>query len=100
MNDQQALREYAVRKDAQAFRVLVEQYQRLVYSAASRRLGDTHDIEDVVQLTFLKLAKAAGAIHRDLASWLYCTAVNAANDLIRRNQTRRRHGRHGRRERY
>jgi RNA polymerase sigma-70 factor (ECF subfamily) len=87
----QALRQYALTRDAEAFRLLVEQYQRLVYSAASRRLSRVEDIEDVVQVTFLKLAKAAGAIRRDLSSWLYVTAINTANDLIRRDQTRRRH---------
>jgi RNA polymerase sigma factor (sigma-70 family) len=91
MTDQQALREYALSQNAEAFRVLVEQYQRLVYSAASRRLAHAHDIDDVVQLTFLKLAKAAGTIHRDLAAWLYTTTLNTANDVIRRDQTRRRH---------
>jgi RNA polymerase sigma-70 factor (ECF subfamily) len=91
MTDQQALHEYAVSQDAEAFRILVEHYQRLVYSAASRRLARVEDIEDVVQLTFLKLAKAAGAIRRDLSSWLYTTTINTANDLIRRDQTRRRH---------
>jgi len=91
MTDQQALHQYAERRDAEAFRLLVEQYQNLVYSAAGRRLAHVHDIEDVVQLTFLKLAKAAGTIRRDLAGWLYVTTINTANDLIRRDQSRRRH---------
>jgi len=91
MTGQQALSHYAARQDADAFGVLVEQYQRMVYSAASRRLARHQDVEDVVQTTFLKLAKNAGAIRRDLAAWLYTTAVNTANDLVRRDQTRRRH---------
>jgi RNA polymerase sigma factor (sigma-70 family) len=91
MTELQALEAYSRRRDAQAFRVLVEEYQRLVYAAASRRLAHSHDVEEVVQLTFLKLAKGAGTIRRDLGAWLYTTAINAANDLIRRDQTRRRH---------
>src|SRR4051794_3870948 len=91
MTDQQALHAYADRRDAEAFRFLVEQYQRLVYAAASRRLAHAHDVEDVVQLTFLKLARSAGAIRRNLAAWLHTTAINTANDLVRQDQTRRRH---------
>ena len=91
MTDQQALHQYATSQDPQAFRALVEQYQRLVYTAARRRLARVQDIEDVVQVTFFKLARAAGAVRHDLASWLYTTAVNTANELIRRDATRRRH---------
>ena len=91
MTDQQALRQYAASQDSQAFHILVEQYQRLVYSVARRRLARVQDIEDVVQMTFLKLARAAGTIRHDLGSWLYTTTVNTANELIRRDATRRRH---------
>jgi RNA polymerase sigma-70 factor (ECF subfamily) len=91
MTDQQALQQYAASQDAQAFRLLVDQYQRLVYSAARRRLAHIQDIEDVVQITFLKLARAAGTIRRDLAAWLYTTTLNTANELIRRDAARRRH---------
>lgn len=91
MTDHEALRLYAQNNDARAFHQLVEMYQRLVYAAARRRLGRQEDIEDVVQTTFLKLSAAAGAITRDLPAWLYTTAINAANDLIRRDATRHRH---------
>jgi RNA polymerase sigma factor (sigma-70 family) len=91
MTDQQALQQYVASRDAEAFRILVEQYQRLVYAAASRRLGRQQDIEDVAQTTFFKLAKSAGAVRRDPAAWLYTTTINTANDLVRRDQTRRRH---------
>jgi RNA polymerase sigma-70 factor (ECF subfamily) len=91
MTDHEALRLYAQTNDARAFHQLVEMYQRLVYAAARRRLGRSEDIEDVVQTTFLKLSAAAGTITRDLPAWLYTTAINTANDLIRRDATRRRH---------
>jgi RNA polymerase sigma factor (sigma-70 family) len=91
MTDQQALEDYAGTRSAEAFGVLVQEYQRLVYAAASRRLARVEDIEDVVQTTFLKLARKAGTIRQNLSMWLYSTAVNTANDLIRRDQTRRRH---------
>jgi RNA polymerase sigma factor (sigma-70 family) len=91
MTSEQAIHDYATRGDAEAFRVLVDEYQGLVYAAARRRLENAADIDDVVQVTFLKLSKAAGTIRRNLSSWLYTTAINTANDLIRRDQTRRRH---------
>ncbi len=91
MTDQQALFQYAQDKDAQAFRHLVNIYQRLVYSAARRQLANSHDIDDVVQQTFLELAHSSHAIREDLGSWLYSTALHNAHDLIRKDQTRRRH---------
>ena len=74
---------YTRGRDAEAFRLLVERYQGLVYSAASRLLGRREDVEDVTQQTFLKLAQGAGSIQQNVGAWLYATAVNGAgNDLI------------------
>src|SRR5689334_20554319 len=91
MTDQQALERYATHRDAEAFRQLVLQYQRLVYYAARRRLQQPNDVDDAVQLTFLKLARSAATVRRDLASWLYATTIHTANDLLRRKQARRHH---------
>src|SRR4051794_64853 len=94
MTDVQALQKYATRHDAEAFRTLVEQYQQLVYTTARRRLKHVHDIDDVVQLTFLKLAKSAATVRRDLGAWLHQTTINTANDFMRSHQRRRRHESH------
>ncbi|MGN6368377.1 MAG: RNA polymerase sigma factor [Phycisphaerae bacterium] len=91
MTPEQALQAYAARHDAEAFRTLVEEYQGLVYSAASRLLKTREDIEDVSQQTFLKLAQRAGTIRENLAGWLHATAVTTALDRIRSDSTRRRH---------
>ncbi len=91
MTPEEALRTYATKRDAEAFRQLVEEYQVLVYSAASRLLKTREDVEDVTQQTFLKLAQRAGTIRENVAAWLYATAVNGALDYIRRDSARRRH---------
>ncbi len=91
MTAEQALDRYARRRDAEAFRVLVEEYQGVVFAAAGRLLARREDVEDVTQQTFLKLAQGAGRIRRNVGAWLYATAVNGARDVIRRDATRRRH---------
>src|SRR4051812_38483431 len=91
MTDQQALQQYAASQDAQAFRLLVDQYQRLVYSAARRRLAQVQDIEDVVQNTFLKPPPAPRPLRRALAPWLPPPPPNPAKDLPRPDPARRRH---------
>ena len=96
MTDFEVLQAYAKGRDAEAFRTMVEMYQGVVYGAARRVLGDSGEVEDVVQMTFLKLAEAAGKIRENLGGWLYATAVNGARDVLRREGTRKRHEMAGR----
>lgn len=91
MTDQQALQRYAQDGDADAFRQLVETYQRLVYAACRRQLGSDADVEDAVQETFIRLAKNAGQIKRNLAGWLHRCATNVSISRIRRDAARRKY---------
>lgn len=73
--------------DRKAFAALVERYQRPVYNAAFRVLGNADDAADTAQAVFLKVAQ-----HLDeydpryrFFSWLYRIAVNESLNLLRRN---------------
>src|SRR5262245_62053561 len=68
--DPDLLTAYAERRDADAFRTLVERYAPLVAGMCRRILGDAHAAEDAVQTTFLALARRPGAVRGDaLAGW-------------------------------
>jgi RNA polymerase sigma factor (sigma-70 family) len=56
-----------------AFALLVERHGPMVLHVARGVLGDRHEAEDVLQATFLVLARQAGSIRRGdaVASWLY-----------------------------
>jgi RNA polymerase sigma-70 factor (ECF subfamily) len=63
------------RGDRRALLELVEAYQRPVWNAAYRILGNRDDAADVTQTTFLKVF-----------SWIYRIAVNEAIDQLHRSR--------------
>src|ERR1043166_5619256 len=97
MTDSQILlAEYVRTGSENAFRELVARYVDLVYSTALRLVeGDTHRAEDVAQVVFADLARAARTLSSDvmLGGWLHRhTCFVAANTLRgeRRRQSRER----------
>ena len=73
--------------DSSAFEVLVARYERPLYNAAYRVLGNADDARDVTQVAFMEVAKGLNGYdpnHR-LFSWIYRIALNAALNLLRRN---------------
>ena len=77
--------------DQEAFRELVERYQRRVFSLANSLLGNTGEAEDIAQRVF---CKAYFSLHRfqfhaSLFSWLHRITVNECFDEIRRRRQRR-----------
>ncbi len=89
-SDQQLLQDYAQNRSDTAFAELVRRHVDLVYSAALRRLGDSHLAEDVAQGTFTALAQNARSLagHPVLSGWLHRTTQNIAANLIRTNLRR------------
>lgn len=86
MNDEvKWLQEYARTGSPQAFARLVEANVGLVYSAAMRQLRDHHLAEDVTQQAFLKLARKAPSLKREIvpAAWLLVTTRYLASDARR-----------------
>src|ERR1700686_1582571 len=90
MNGTDLLAEFRENRSETAFRDLVRHYTNLVYSVAKRRLWDISLAQDVTQLVFIRLAKAAPDIRGEaqLVAWLHRTTVHVAIDLWR-SETRR-----------
>ena len=76
--------------DAEAFRRLVEKYQRKVYWIAYDILLDADEARDVAQETFIRVHGALGTFDpsRDFLNWLYRIARNLAIDSYRRRRRR------------
>ncbi len=86
---QEFLARYAERRDAEAFRELVELHQDMVYAACNRVLGNAADAEDAAQNCFLSLARKPEQVKKSVAGWLHRAAVHAALDLARQERSRR-----------
>jgi RNA polymerase sigma-70 factor (ECF subfamily) len=70
--------------DVEAFNLLVEQYQRLVYNLALRMLGNSEAAEDASQDTFLSAYKAIGKFRGgSFKSWVLRIAANSCHDKLR-----------------
>jgi DNA-directed RNA polymerase specialized sigma24 family protein len=84
-DDMDLVRDFAVNGSETAFATLVGRHVNLVYSAALRRLGNTHEAEEVAQAVFIILAKKACSLRRGtiLSGWLYQTAQLAAANFHR-----------------
>lgn len=88
MTDLEALAAYHRDRNAEAFRQLVHTYQSLVYASCRRLLDNPADVADATQETFVRLAKHAGRINRNVAAWLHATARTVANDRRRSDRSR------------
>jgi RNA polymerase sigma-70 factor, ECF subfamily len=82
------------RGDEAAYEILIQRYQKPVYSLIGRLVDDPADAADAVQEVFLKVFRKIGWFRGEssLKTWIYRIAVNEA-----RNQ-RRWFGRHKKRE--
>jgi RNA polymerase sigma factor (sigma-70 family) len=80
VEDTQLLTRFIRDRDQAAFEVLVWRHGPMILSLAQRLLHNPHDAEDVLQVTFLTLARKAGSISKreSLASWLYKVAYRIA----------------------
>ena len=76
--------------DRETFRMLVEAHSDQVYRIALGIVRNHHDAEEVVQETFLRAYRGLGRFRGDAAfsSWIYRIAVNAGNDLGRKQRRR------------
>ena len=70
-----------------ALAALVARYQRAIYNAAYRVLGNGEDAADVAQSVFLRVAERLDEFdaQRRFFSWIYRIAINEALNVLRRN---------------
>ena len=76
--------------DAQAFETLLIRYEKPVYNAAYRMLGNADDASDVAQTVFLKAYEHLGDFNPKYRffSWIYRIALNeSVNCLNKRSRT-------------
>jgi RNA polymerase sigma-70 factor (ECF subfamily) len=74
--------------DVEAFRPLVQRYQRLTFSVALRMLGSRADAEDIAQQAFVDAFNALDRFHGDgrrhaFSTWLLRIAVNRSKDVLK-----------------
>lgn len=68
-------------RDEAAFELLVRRHGPMVFGIARRTLRNEHAAEDVLQATFLALARQASSLRRNqsLAAWLYRVAIRISD---------------------
>lgn len=83
----EALAEEARRGSEEAFGLLVERYQRPVYSLLFRMVRTAEIAEDLAQESFVKAWRALGRFDasRKFSSWVFKIAHNSALDHLRRH---------------
>jgi RNA polymerase sigma-70 factor, ECF subfamily len=76
--------------DRDAFRLIVERYQTMVYSVAYNVLGDRLDAEDAAQDAFLRCYRSLPQYRSEasFSTWLFRLALTTAVDSRRRERRR------------
>lgn len=74
--------------DREAFRLVVQCYQRMVFSLSLKMLCDEEEAKDAVQDTFLKLWQNISDYKKgtNVATWIYTIASHVCLDRLRRKQ--------------
>lgn len=82
-SDQDLLRRYVDQRDDAAFAEIVRRHAPMVYGAALRQTGDSHQAQEVTQAVFLLLVRKAAGMNGSvvLGAWLFRATQYAANDL-------------------
>ena len=82
------------RGDESAFRILVEQYQDLVYNTALGVVQNAADAEDVAQEVFIQIFRSIGTFKSEakLSTWIYRVTTTRALDLLRAQKSKKRFG--------
>ncbi|HJX52135.1 MAG TPA: sigma-70 family RNA polymerase sigma factor [Polyangia bacterium] len=87
-DEEQVLINRCLAGDTEAFRPLVQRYQRVTFSVALRMLGSRADAEDVAQQAFADAYAALDRFHgegrkRAFYTWLLRIAINRAKDVLK-----------------
>ncbi len=76
--------------DREAFAILMDRHQELVFSIALRLMGNREAALDATQETFVTLFRKADRFRAEAAftTWLYRVATNTCYDQLRKRQRR------------
>ena len=80
---QSAFERWITRRDAEAFRALMERHARMVFATSRRILRNDTEAEDITLECFEALATAERGQPRELGAWLHGMAVNKCRMRIR-----------------
>jgi RNA polymerase sigma-70 factor (ECF subfamily) len=77
--------------DEQAFRQLVENYQKQVVNTCYGLVHSTEDAEDIAQDVFIEVFRSIQNFRADakLSTWIYRISVNRSLNFIRDNKRRK-----------
>ncbi len=78
--------EGSIRRDEKAFRMIVEEYQYMIYSVSFRLLCNEEDAKDAVQETFVKvwLNLHTYNANQQFSTWLYAVSTNLCIDKLKK----------------
>ncbi len=91
IDDKLLLEEFAIESHKhEAFRKIIEKYQKRVYWHIRKIVIDHDDTDDLTQDTFIKAWNALADFRQDaqLFTWLYRIATNEALNFLRKKKTR------------
>ena len=76
------------RGDKSAFRTVVENYQRMVFSLSLKMLADEEEAKDVVQDTFIRVWQSIRSYdpQKPFRTWLYTIATRLCLDRLKREK--------------
>jgi RNA polymerase sigma-70 factor (ECF subfamily) len=88
IDDDAKLVQDCLQGDPHAFEVLVGEYEKPVYNAALRMLGDSDDAADVTQTAFMKAFEKLGNYNPQYRfySWIYRIVINESIDVLNRRK--------------
>lgn len=71
-----------------AFSELVRRYHSTAYAVVRGVLGDRDDVDDVVQMVYIKMYRGLGSFRGDskLSTWIYQIARNEAINAVKRRR--------------
>ena len=80
------------KKDREAFKIIVESWQDLVYNTAIGLLQNAEDAEDIAQEVFMQVFESISSFKGEskLSTWIYRITVSKCLDHIRKKKRKKR----------